>query len=254
MTADASQYIGGIMTQVMKSIKNQANTKLIKTLFAACATTAIASTPIIAQAADLPGYSATYKVSADGRTGTATRTLTKTGNSYRYTVNARAAGVATLNQSANFSLSGGRIVPNSASMSARILGVGNTHSVQFNNRAKNVVSTYKGKATTIAMPRQAYDDLSLESQIRQELINGRFSGSYNLVKRTEIETVRFRRAGNAKTTVAAGTYDTVRIDRVHDDRDRATSFWLAPSLNYLPIKVSQTVDGKVISMELTKIN
>ncbi len=30
-----------------------------------------------AQAADLPGYSATYAEKADGRTGTATRTLTK---------------------------------------------------------------------------------------------------------------------------------------------------------------------------------
>ena len=139
-------------------------------------------------------------------------------------------------------------------MSARILGVGNTHSVQFNNRAKNVVSTYKGKATTIAMPRQAYDDLSLEAQIRQELINGKFSGSYPLVKRTTIETTRFKKAGSSKITVPAGTYDVVRIDRIHDDRDRATSFWLAPSLNYLPIKVSQTADGKEISMELTKVN
>ncbi|OOS23078.1 hypothetical protein B0681_10090 [Moraxella porci DSM 25326] len=221
---------------------------------ATAATTTLASAPLIAQAADLPGYSATYKVSADGKTGTATRTLVKTGNNYKYTVNARAAGIATLSQTASFSLSGGRIVPSSSSMSARILGVGNTHSVQFNNRAKNVVSTYKGKATTIAMPRQAYDDLSLEAQIRQELIDGKFSGSYPLVKRTTIETTRFKKAGSSKITVPAGTYDVVRIDRIHDDRDRATSFWLAPSLNYLPIKVSQTADGKVISMELTKVN
>ncbi|MPW56110.1 DUF3108 domain-containing protein, partial [Moraxella catarrhalis] len=32
-----------------------------------------------AMAADLTGYLATYRVSADGKTGTATRTLTKTG-------------------------------------------------------------------------------------------------------------------------------------------------------------------------------
>lgn len=210
--------------------------------------------PVAAVAADLPGYSATYRVSADGKTGTATRTLTKTGNNYKYTVNARAAGVATLNQEATFSLSNGRILPSSSTMSARILGIGNTHSIRFNNAGKSVVSTYKGKATTLNMPRQAYDDLSLEAQIRQELINGKFSGSYQLVKKTEIETTKFRRAGNTKITVPAGTYDTVRIDRIHDDRNRATSFWLAPSLNYLPVRVSQTTDGKIISMELTKVN
>ena len=225
-----------------------------KSLITLLAASTFVGLPVAAVAADLPGYSATYRVSADGKTGTATRTLTKTGNNYKYTVNARAAGVATLNQEATFSLSNGRILPSSSTMSARILGIGNTHSIRFNNAGKSVVSTYKGKATTLNMPRQAYDDLSLEAQIRQELINGKFSGSYQLVKKTEIETTKFRRAGNTKITVPAGTYDTVRIDRIHDDRDRATSFWLAPSLNYLPVRVSQTTDGKIISMELTKVN
>lgn len=232
--------------------KNSAG-KLLK-LLSATVTATVASTPIITQAADLPSYSATYKVSAHGKTGTATRTLTKIGNSYKYIVNARAAGIATLNQNASFGLSNGHITPNFSSISVRILGVGNTHSLQFNNSHKNVVSTYKGKTTTIAMPRQAYDDLSLEAQIRQELINGKFSGSYPLVKRTEIETAKFKKAGTAKITVPAGTYDVIRIDRIHDDNDRATSFWLAPSLSYLPVKVSQIADGKAISMELTKIN
>ncbi|WP_208609400.1 DUF3108 domain-containing protein [Moraxella canis] len=225
-----------------------------KSLITLLAASTFVGLPVAAVAADLPGYSATYRVSADGKTGTATRTLTKTGNNYKYTVNARAAGVATLNQEATFSLSNGRILPSSSTMSARILGIGNTHSIRFNNTGKSVVSTYKGKATTLNMPRQAYDDLSLEAQIRQDLINGKFSGSYQLVKKTEIETTKFRRAGNTKITVPAGTYDTVRIDRIHDDRDRATSFWLAPSLNYLPVRVSQTTDGKIISMELTKVN
>lgn len=225
-----------------------------KSLITLLAASTFVALPVAAVAADLPGYSATYRVSADGKTGTATRTLTKTGNNYKYTVNARAAGVATLNQEATFSLSNGRILPSSSTMSARILGIGNTHSVRFNNAGKSVVSTYKGKATTLNMPRQAYDDLSLEAQIRQELINGKFSGSYQLVKKTEIETTKFRRAGNTKITVPAGTYDTVRIDRIHDDRDRATSFWLAPSLDYLPVRVSQTTKGKIISMELTKVN
>lgn len=207
-----------------------------------------------AMAADLTGYLATYRVSANGKTGTATRTLTKTGNNYRYTVNARAAGIATLTQEANFSLVNGNIIPQSSMMSARILGIGNTHSVRFNHANKSAVSTYKGKPVTLAMPKPAYDDLSLETQIRQELINGKFNGSYQLIKRNQIETTKFRRGGHGKITVPAGTYDTVRIDRVHDDQNRATSFWLAPSLNYLPVKVSQTADGKVIFMELTKIN
>lgn len=229
-------------------------TKTTKTIATAAIVSTAAFVTTTASAADLPAFSATYKVSADGKTGTATRTLTKSGNNYKYTVKGSAARIATLNQEASFSLQNGQIIPSCASMSAKILGIGNTHSIRFNNGAKTVVSTYKNKPVTLSMPRQAYDDLSMEAQIRQELINGKFSGTYQLVKRKSIETTKFKRVGSTSITVPAGTYQVVRIDRVHSDKDRATSFWLAPSLNYLPVKVSQTADGRVISMELTKVN
>ena len=159
-----------------------------------------------------------------------------------------------MNQSASFSLLNGRIVPSDSRMSVQVLGVGRTHHIKFDNPAKSVVSTYRGKSTTLRMNGQAYDDLSLEAQIRQELIHGQFSGNYHLVKKNEIEATKFRRSSSSKITVPAGTYDAIRIDRIHDDKGRATSFWLAPSLNYLPIKVSQINDGRVISMELIKVN
>lgn len=225
--------------------------KMTKTILAL---STLVMLPIASLAADLPAFSATYNVSADGFKGSATRTLTKSGNSYKYRVSGSAAKVANLSQEANFSLSNNQIVPNNAQMSAKILGIGNTHSIKFNNAAKTVVSTYKGKSKTLNMSRQAYDDLSMEAQIRQELINGKFSGSYHLVKKNEIEVTKFKKAGNSKITVPAGTYEVIRIDRIHHDTDRATSFWLAPQLNYLPVKVSQIADGKVISMELSRVN
>lgn len=205
-------------------------------------------------ASDVPAFSATYAVNVDGKKGTATRTLTKNGNQYKYTVNGSAAKIATLNQESHFSLNQGQIIPNRASMSARVFGIGNTHDVRFYPGSKTIVSSYKGKSKTLTSQKQAYDDLSMEIQIRQELINGKFSGSYPLVKRNEIEITKFKKIATTTLTTPAGTYQVVRIDRQHHDKDRFTSFWLAPSLNYLPIKVSQTADGRVISMELTKIN
>lgn len=225
--------------------------KILKT--ATVATVSVGAT-LSANATDLSGFTATYTVKADGKSGTATRTLTKNGNDYNYAVKGSVSGMANINQSASFSLSNGKILPSTASMSVKVLGVGNTHSIKFNNSAKTVASTYKGKTVSLKMTAQAYDDLSLESQIRQELINGKFSGTYHLVKKKVIETTKFKKSGTSSLTVPAGTYEVVRIDRVHDDNDRATSFWLAPSLNYLPVKVSQVNGGKTISMELTKVN
>ncbi len=236
----------------MNIIKALNNKKTVTAIVTGALLTAVALPS--AYAADVPGFSATYRINAEGATGTATRTLTKTGNNYKYTVSGSAARIATLNQTSNFRLANGNIAPSNASMSARILGIGNTHSVRFNNAGKSVVSTYKGKSTTLSMPRQAYDDLAMEVQIRQELLNGRFTGRYPLVKRSEIENTVFRQAGSSRISVPAGSYSVVRIDRVHNDRNRATSFWLAPSLNYLPVKIVQNADGKTMSMELTRVN
>lgn len=201
--------------------------------------------------ADITPFSATYQLNIDGKSGTATRTLSKSGNRFDYKISAKAARIATANQSASFALTGGRIIPSSATTSYKVAGIGNTHSIKFNG--SQVISTYKGKSQTFSSSSQAYDDLSLEMQIRQELINGKFSGSYRLVKKNEIETTAFRKAGTSKINTPAGTYEAVRIDRVHDDKGRATSFWLAPSLNYLPIKVTQTNDGMTMTMTLSKL-
>lgn len=225
-----------------------------KSLTITAIATGVLMTSHLAHAVDLTGFSASYAIKANGHSGTATRTLTKNGNSYSYSIKGSSAGVASLNQSASFSLSGGKIIPSSSSMSVKLMGVGNTHNIKFNHSAKTVTSTYKGKSTTLKMNSQAYDDLSLEAQIRQELMNGKFTGNYQLVKKTNIESTRFKKSGTTKLTVPAGTYDVLRIDRVHDDKGRSTSIWVAPSLNYLPIKVSQVNDGKTISMELTKIH
>lgn len=207
-----------------------------------------------ASAKNIQAQTADYRFSVDGHNGTATRSLTQSGNTYKYAVSARVAGVATASENTTFTLSGSNVVPSSASTSYRIFGVGRTHSINYRPASKQAVSTYRGKSTTLAMPRQAYDDLSLEVQIRQELLNGRFSGRYDMVKKDgSIQSTPFRRAGNAKVTVPAGTYDTVRVDRVHDDSSRSTSFWLAPSLNYLPVKVTQVNDGKTMQLELSKV-
>lgn len=206
----------------------------------------------LATATDFTPFNATYALSYDGKSGTATRTLTKSGNTFTYKVSAKAS-IATVNQSSTFALANDKLTPSSSSSAITVLGIGNTHKIQFNS--KTAVSTYKGKPTTLSIPNGAYDDLSLEMQIRQELLNGKFSGAYTVVRKTDTELTKFKKSGNTKITVPAGTYDTVRIDRVHNDKVQATTFWLAPSLGYLPVKVSITNDsGKVATMSLTKLN
>lgn len=210
--------------------------------------------PTLASAKNIQPVTADYSFTVEDKyKGNATRTLSQAGNSWKYNVKARVAGVASAAQNSKFSLSGTSVVPSSANTTYKVFGIGRTHSLSFNPGKKQVVSSYKGKANTFSMTQQAFDDLSLEVQIRQDLLNGKFTGNYYMVKKDKIEKTPFKKSGSAKITVPAGTFDTVRVDRVHDDNSRSTSFWLAPSLDYLPVKVLQVNDGKKMDLELIKI-
>lgn len=215
---------------------------------------ALMTTATMAMATISP-FSATYNLSIENKyKGTATRTLSQQGNQWLYQVNAHSGKIASATQSTTFQNSNGTILPIKSSTQYKIFGVGRTTNLTFNHAKKQFTSTYKGETKTISMPKTALDDLSLEIQIREDLKANKFRGSYVMADRNKSENVPFTKSATSKITVPAGTYDVIRIDRLHDDKNRKTSFWLAPSLNYLPVKVVQNNEGKTLEMNLTKVN
>lgn len=246
-------------TPSVTSDKHGSKSKLLTALTTGTSIVAIGAlsmtAPILANAKTVQASNANYSFTVEDKyKGTATRVLNKSGNAWQYDVNARVSGVASAVQSSTFTIDGNNVIPSQATTTYKLLGLGRTHKLNFNPSAKKVTSNYKGKSTTMNMPQQAFDDLSLEVQIRQDLLNGKFSGNYYMAKKDKVEKTPFKKSGNTKITVPAGTFDTVRVDRIHDDNSRSTSFWLAPSLDYLPVKVSQINDGKKMDLELTKVN
>lgn len=247
--------ISSKLKTIFSTNKRQLRSVLAATASVAAIGALTMTAPTLASAKTVQPSSANYSFTVEDKyKGTATRTLSKAGNVWKYNVDARVAGVASAAQSSAFVIAGNNVAPTQASTTYKLLGVGRTHNLSFNAGKKQVASTYKGKTINLNMAQQAFDDLSLEVQIRQELLNGKFSGNYYMAKKDKIEKTPFRKSGNTKITVPAGTFDTVRVDRVHDDNSRSTSFWLAPSLDYLPVKVSQINDGKKMDLELTKVN
>ncbi len=67
--------------------------------------------------------------------------------------------------------------------------------------------------------------------------------SYPLADAKEVENRRFVKQGNEKIKTSYGTFDTIKVVLQHNKPERSTIFWLAPKLDYLPVKVSH-IDGK----------
>jgi hypothetical protein len=227
---------------------------LVKKLLISTSLVSAMAITSMANAAVAP-FNATYNFNIEGKyNGTASRVLTQTGNQYFYNVNASVGKLASAKQTTNFVNANGAILPVSALTQYKILGAGRTTTLNFNNAKKQLVTNYKGQNKVIALPQPAYDDLSLEIQIREDLKAGKFRGNYYMADRNTVEAVPFKKSAMTRITVPAGTFDVVRIDRVHDDKDRQTSFWLAPKLDYLPVKVVQNNDGKKMEMNLARVN
>ena len=151
---------------------------LVKKLLVSTSLVSAMAITAMANAAVAP-FNATYNFNIEGKyNGTASRVLTQTGNQYFYNVNASVGKLASAKQTANFVNANGAILPLSALTQYKILGTGRTTTLNFNNAKKQLVTNYKGQNKVIALPQPAYDDLSLEIQIREDLKAGKFRGNY----------------------------------------------------------------------------
>ena len=146
---------------------------LVKKLLVSTSLVSAMAITAMANAAVAP-FNATYNFNIEGKyNGTASRVLTQTGNQYFYNVNASVGKLASAKQTANFVNANGAILPVSALTQYKILGTGRTTTLNFNNAKKQLVTNYKGQNKVIALPQPAYDDLSLEIQIREDLKAGK---------------------------------------------------------------------------------
>ena len=49
--------------------------------------------------------------------------------------------------------------------------------------------------------------------------------------------------GNETVKTPYGTYNTLKVVLTHDNGSKSSTFWLAPNLDYLPVKMAHQ-DGK----------
>ena len=184
-------------------------------------------------------FQANYQFNYNGKNlGSATRTLKQSGNNWTYVFAAKAGAMASATETSRFSLNGGQIHSNSFSRSSKILVHNNTMNINFNAGAKTINTKKDDKARSFAWKSGVLDELNAELQIREDLKNGGLKSNYYIADAKEVEARKFVKQGTEKVKTTYGTFDTVKVVMRHDKPGRQTTFWLAPKLDYLPVKVS----------------
>jgi hypothetical protein len=189
-------------------------------------------------------FEANYQFNYNGKNlGSAKRALTKSGNNWSYVFSAKAGAMASATETSRFTFNNGVIGSSAFSRTSKVLTHSNTMSISFNPSAKTVSTKKDDKSRSFAWKSGVLDELNAELQVREDLKKGALKGSYSIADAKEIESRKFVKQGNEKIKTNLGTIDTVKVVMKHDKPGRETIFWLAPSYDYLPVKVTH-VDQK----------
>ncbi len=210
------------------------------------ASTTLAAPAVLA----LQPHVADYEFSIGNKfSGTATRVLTTSApNQWTYRFTARIPLVASATETSNFFLKNHQVQSVRHQMAFRIMGVSRNSDVQFVGRQATV--NRNGKTSRYPTHEGTLDMLNMEIQLREDLKNGGLRSRYWLSDDKGENPVQFVLRGKATITTPAGRFETVRVDRLHSDPERSTSFWLAPQLDYLPVQVTQKDDNMTYNILL----
>ncbi|MFO1391413.1 MAG: DUF3108 domain-containing protein [Agitococcus sp.] len=207
---------------------------------------------------DLQPYTATYQFNLNQQiTGTATRTLSKQENNhYRYQFNATAA-IANANEVSEFIFDKQQVQSLSYQNSKQVLFKNRVDQATFDWDKQQLTTLRKGQNETFPLTNKTIlDPLNLEIQIRQDLslqTKPQLKEQYVLGDAKGVHPLKFSIDGTEKIKTPYAELETLKVSRVHTDKERTTQFWLAKSLDYLPVKVVQVDDGAVYTIELQSL-
>jgi hypothetical protein len=197
-------------------------------------------------------YQARYEVYASGLSiGEAVVTLTATGpGTYQMSSDVRPNGLVALlasgriHEQASGEIREGAIRP---SQYERLLDTGRKSSsmqLRFDWPAGQVLARNDSEQATLPLSPGVVDPLSLQLMVMGDLKRGQVPDRYSLVDKTQIKTYQIRNQGEETLSTPLGQLRTVRINQYTPGKTRMTTFWVAPDLQYLLVRISQEKDGK----------
>lgn len=203
-------------------------------------------------AADPTPYTATYKVNLDNKlNGTATATLARQGGRYHYELRATAPMASTVEKT-DFLYDNGQLTSLGYWNQRKVLFHSRTNRIEFDWKKNSAQADRNGKEKVYGIEPGTLDPLNMEIQIRDDLMRtGKLDRQYLLADPKSFHPVQFEINGSEVLKTPMGNVETLKVRRIHDDPARSTQFWLAKSMEYLPVKIVQTDDGAVFKLDLT---
>ena len=115
----------------------------------------------------------------------------------------------------------------------------------FNWNNSIITGYYKDREINIALEDKTLSRIVLQLQIMYNQEKQIVSNDYQVLDKDALKKVSIISEHLfTETSVPFGTFQTIKISHQSEDSERLNSLWLAPELNFIPIKISQSINGK----------
>lgn len=202
----------------------------------------------LAQAAEPRPYHAEYEAYAYGqRVGAAERNLERIDANWRLSLSSEASLLLLSNKREEVSdLHYGPAGWQSLSYRYREDGTKTKQGAQrFDWQAMQASGDKEGRPWQLALSGPAYDQASYPLQLAHDLAAGKTAFDYELVHRGRLKHYHFERTGEEVLDTPAGKLNTVRLEKpAKAGDDESTVIWLAPTLDYVPVRIQHMDGGK----------
>ncbi|HEY8386490.1 MAG TPA: DUF3108 domain-containing protein [Porticoccaceae bacterium] len=150
----------------------------------------------------------------------------------------------------------GRLIPESYVYDRSILGSSRKETTSIDARSRVSVSHRKGEETVLDFEPGQLGPLSYQLAMAIDLGTHDQAEdvdqlSYTVIHRGRLKDYAYRIVEqDVNLDTPLGNLNTLKVERVRDDDDRRTVLWLAPDLNYLPVRLVQAEDGETYEMNI----
>ena len=113
---------------------------------------------------------------------------------------------------------------------------------------------YKERKFELPLNSYVIDRVTLQIAIILNNQQAKLSSEYYVLDRDKFLKVQINKKERAKIRVPFGEFETIEINHASEKSDSINSLWLAPELDYIPVKLTQQKGGKtVFSANLTQL-
>ena len=116
---------------------------------------------------------------------------------------------------------------------------------EFNWSTSKITGYYKDREIDIPLEGKTLSRIVLQLQIMHDQEKQITSTDYLILDKDALKKITvFPEEFITETSVPFGKFQTIKISHQSENSERLNSLWLAPELNFIPIKISQSINGK----------